>query len=888
MKNLAIICASLLTFALLAGSSVPAVELGNLAVYIDKSIDEDFSGMSVQLEGEPQSYKFGESHKIILWNINPGGYNLQLMFPDTRPSIVVHVYVYPGLTSRIVVREEDEKYGLLNEGFADQSGQLIGLTRKEIGSFAGEFSDGIGRLGSGRIENASYAYDGLPISSLSRGRPYEPSARNYPDMVLVNLGDPFAGERGTDINLISRFNGPEKQGGESIYGTRDRRFNRISVGQELPRQIGSLFGSISYENLGDASPSWSVDSRLRHNDAENVEFLGGGGFRVLTRFKADARMYYKSLKRNYYDHSYYFDIEHSPRDKAYSYKGVFSLYGWVKDNMYADLGFGIGGDDYKLGDGVYLDDLGSYLRPGGNPPTDNNGLFWRWDDYMAVTEDTDESHVHDQYERYKTGSYNFRFGLSRYFREEMALSLKLKYERETFRKFVHLAPTVPNSELYEAIGFESDAETETDVNGFDDVPKPGKFEATVSGKWLGDNFALMGALDFLNFSPNALFFKDISNPTDPVNGIDATLDLSDMKEAGSKNRLGYRLAANYALNNSSSLSGVSFFGNFSSRYIIPGYDQLYFSPQFFNFAYTAMGYFYPYGNPDLDPIRNQQFEAGMSYLFKENTVSLSYRNKIISDYIEPVIIPANIRSYEIYANSKNEIQTDALIATFVHRGEGAMSGILTAQLIRGDQPVLPSAIYPYPAMVTVPNYAKYTSYKISGNIAINPGRFSFVNGRMAGTGDNVINKILDRLTVDGSFCLQRGMRYSIVGTSIFLIYKDYDIVGFYGDKYVKDFLEINLGLTARVLEFAGSTVSLRLEVLNVLDRDNYVYVYSPTGEPDNTGWLSTEAGQQFIEDTDTVFDSSGLTGEGKYRLAENDPNNFGRPRIFRIMAGLQF
>nr|MBN2276205.1 TonB-dependent receptor [candidate division Zixibacteria bacterium] len=879
--------ALLIAWLVICPSSL-AVELGNVAIIVDKSIDEDFSEMSVQLEGEPQSLKFGRSNKVILWNINPGGYNLQLAYPDSRPSTAARIYVYPGLTTRILIKQVDQGYYLSNEGFADRSGQLITLTRKEIKGFSGEFPDGIGRLGSGRIENTSYAYDGLLMTGLSRGRLYVPSARNYPDMVLVNLGDPFAGEPGADINLISRFNGPEKQGGESIYATRDGRFNKITVGRELPRQIGSLFGSISFENLDDASPRSNVTHVLPHNDAENVEFMGGGGFRILTRFKADARMYYKSLKRNYYDHDYYFDIDHAPRDKAYTYKSDFSLYGWVRGNLFARAGFGIGGDDYQLGDGGYLDDLKSYLRPDGNPLTDINGLFWQWDDYMAMTENTDESHVNDQYKRYKTGSYNFRFGLSCYFRENLVLSLNSNYEKETFRKFAHFAPTVPEWELFEAIGFESDAETEIDGNGFDDVPRPRRFEAGLTGKWLGDNFAVMGSLDFLSFSSRALSFIDPANPTDPVDSTNTDLTESDMKEAGSKNRLGYRLGVNYSLLNTSGFSGVSFFGNFSTRYIIPDYTQLYFDPEFFEFAYTTMGFFYPYGNPDLDPIKNRQYEVGLDYSFNNNAVSISYRKKIISDYVEPVIIPANIRAYEIYANSDKEIQTDALIATFVHRGEGALNGTMTAQLVRGDQPVLASAIYPYPAMQAVPNYMKYTSYKLSGNIVFDPGKLSFVNGSTATRDRGVVNKILDRLTIDGSFCLQRGLRYTVASSSIFLIYKDYDLIGLYGEKNIKDFFEVTLGLSARLLEFAGSTISFRIEVLNVFDRDNYTYVYSSTGEPNNTGWLSTPAGQQFIEDTDTVFDNSGLTGEEKYRLAENDPNNFGRPRIFRIMAKLEF
>jgi hypothetical protein len=79
-----------------------------------------------------------------------------------------------------------------------------------------------------------------------------------------------------------------------------------------------------------------------------------------------------------------------------------------------------------------------------------------------------------------------------------------------------------------------------------------------------------------------------------------------------------------------------------------------------------------------------------------------------------------------------------------------------------------------------------------------------------------------------------------------------------------------------------------LWVLNVFDTENAIDVYEGTGDPDNTGWLTTPPGEVFIEthsDPDAV---NGLTGEEKYNFKQRDPRNYDTPRQIRIGARLSF
>jgi len=92
----------------------------------------------------------------------------------------------------------------------------------------------------------------------------------------------------------------------------------------------------------------------------------------------------------------------------------------------------------------------------------------------------------------------------------------------------------------------------------------------------------------------------------------------------------------------------------------------------------------------------------------------------------------------------------------------------------------------------------------------------------------------------------------------------------------------------KMIPLGGTTLDLYLWVLNVLDRDNAVEVYTSSGLPGETGWLETPSGREWLEENLGVTDVSGLTGVEKYHLREDDPNNFDTPRQIRFGARLLF
>jgi hypothetical protein len=92
----------------------------------------------------------------------------------------------------------------------------------------------------------------------------------------------------------------------------------------------------------------------------------------------------------------------------------------------------------------------------------------------------------------------------------------------------------------------------------------------------------------------------------------------------------------------------------------------------------------------------------------------------------------------------------------------------------------------------------------------------------------------------------------------------------------------------RAFEISGTTLSLYLWILNLLDRRNVIDVWLSSGQPHTTGWANTSDGQVWIEQNETITDASLLTGEQKLLLRENDPLHYDTGRQIRFGARLSF
>ncbi len=887
MNNLSKLCLFLFLIIIVA-SSVYGMEFGNVAIFVDKTTIQDIDSIYAQLEGDTNKYSFESNSQIIIWNIHPGVHQLNLIDKDGNVLNSLSVNVFPNLTNKITLSIKEKQFTVEENGFADAAGHIFTFTQEEIRNLPGEMSDGLGMLGS--VNNFSnsddysftsqrnitwtisevtrggpsiaskdiISYDGLQLLTQSGYRAFGLSSSMAPDLAIVNLSDPFGGYNNSEISLISNFNNPNQIKTETVIGERDRKFYRGMAGYNLPNNIGSIFGSVSIENLGDAFPRSNVNGVLPHNSMDNAEFTAGAGVNISPKIKSDFRMFYRNYKSDIYNHYYYFNQTHAPREEGYLYGGKLSVYGKLQDGLFFDAGFALSGDENKTGDGLYFDDVDSYHRenwPGsGNPATDGTGLFWSWDDIEGVTIDIDEAHVFDDYYRERSRGWKANIGLSKNLDNSTQLFLDAAYSGSTFRKLQYLFPANRDTINMIDIGFDRYGNI-IDDNGLTELPNPTLLEVFLGAKHITENYTITGALDYLSFNSNVLTVKDIQRPF--KYGDSLNMDMPDLTDATPKSKLGFKLAADYAL-----YENIRLFSSFSLKYYIPANKYLFNSLRYYENKIKSGGYYYSFGNPNLEPEKNRAFELGISFNKKNNYFALSYKKEKADDIVQATtVINVDPKSYSLYLN-EDKFDTDVMTFSYQRKGSNFFNCAIAASI---------------------------SDFELAENKIVALGRFN--PSVLYKQSSSTMQKILSHLSFDFSFQYQPGVLYtpSQAGYDpVTLFAVTSTPAGAINSSRAKDYIELNLGITANILKFAGGSLIVRGEIINIFNRENHLDVYSTSGSASATNWLTTEAGQDWLEANAIPDDTSGLTGEEKYILASDDPNNFGRPRMFRLIARLEF
>jgi len=868
--------------------SVPAagIEFGNIAIYPDSGTGEYIGDITIQLKGDSEIISFNENGELLIWNVHPG--RNVLIFSVDNVTIIdnFQIDVYPGLTSKITICHKDGDFSIVDNGIADRAGHIITFSRDEIDNMPGDFAGRLSIFKSDKIKTGhkylttefklrdgsagvfsitppcEYSYDGLIYSSSLPQDGLAPIATLTPDMVLFSSSDPLAGYSNSEFSLISNFDGPSAIGLESVFGSYGRKYHHGKVRAKLPNDIGNIFGSYGLEDFDDASPRSNVGDILPHNSAKNSEFIGGAGIRLTSEINADFRMLYQKYKRDIYDHYYYYNLQHAPREEGYLYKGRLAIYGKLRQKIFYKVGVELGGDEYEKGDGLYFDNMTSYYRDdwpvGGNPDMDPTLLFWSWDDIYGETSNIDEGHIYDEYLHERTRQLKLDLALKKQIGDAAQITFDIDYISSNFRRYQNYHPTWGDTVNLENIGFDVTGRNLTNSNGFWDIPGPKQLNVSLGVNHLQSNYFITGVFDYLRFDPGTMALIDFINPF--ANGDPNLLDRSDLIPARVKSGTGYRFKGGFSLS-----PDISLFTNYSLQYCTPVFSYLYFGYDYFESSFNESAYQKLFANPNLELERRIIFELGAAWQQNYNNFIFSYRNEKYENLVTEVRLSgADPGMYSIFINADpvDDINNDLISATYQKAGEGFLRCALSFVMTDFD----------------------FDNSRISGITWFRPASW---NVQMPAT----LKNILSRTTVDFSFIYKPGYRYNPwqeyyePKTSYAVAIES---LGFNYGGTGKKYLELNLGITLKLMDLSGFKFLVRGEVLNLLNTENHLRTYSATGQPDETGWLNTQDGEIFIENFNEPHDSTGLTGEEKYRVASNNPSNFGRPRMFRIMARLEF
>jgi hypothetical protein len=874
----------LVLFCLLSTSAATTPLFGNLKIELDKAANAPSTSVEIHVNGQTVQHTFAKGQFVVLWNIRTGSQPIELIIDGV--TLVDTVEISPNLTSRLLLTHGESGWTLSSNGFADLTGAVIGFSSTELAGLPGELNDALGPYTLSVDGSVGYDWNGMSLQSSSNGRRMSLANKTTPQSALVNLTDPFAGNGDsvvsltpvTGVNFDARF--------QSLYGTRDQRITNGSLQLPLPDQLGMLNAAISYENSADATPRSNIDYRLPHNDLDNVELTAGLRMGLGSRLTSETSLLYRTYERNIYLHEFYFDVPHMPREEGNLYNARTMLYGWLNPTLFLEGSFNIHGDGLTVGDGKLPDDVRSYAQFSNNYRQDEFGLFYDGD-FPPVYDDNDsclygcgdDAHFYDDYQRYRTNGFGAELSFTKILNGQTKLALGASMQRETYRYYHNSTPSSFDTAYHQwaNIGYDIYGAETIDEWTFAMPATPTFYGLKLSAQHLGTPFFARLELNAKIFDPHALTFRSLTNPLDPgnISYQPSELDGSDMEEVGAKLYTERKLGFGVHLGDKATI-----FGRLSRTADFPDYNLLYGD---LHYLITLLwsGHPYTFENPTLKPVWTDDLGVGMQAEVGAFDLTIDYQHRRVEGMIQSYYVSsAYPTSFEQWRNVEvaSDPEEDRLTGVIRTNRPGPFGGQLALSYFSRNERWPDSMMY---IVVWAGNisFKAITRYAASGSCHFDLGELE------AGS----VPSILSRLRFDLQATARSGVRFTPIRVDNEINLSGYSPqpMGQAQSSKARDFLEINVGLTARIIRSANQSFAVRLEVINLLDRENWERVYSGTGLPDNTRWLTTDEGLVWSDYHQTP-DITGYNGPEKYLLRQNDPNNFGRPRIIRILAQFSF
>jgi outer membrane receptor protein involved in Fe transport len=715
----------------------------------------------------------------------------------------------------------------------------------------------------------------------------------------------------------------------------DYNIYAANVGGPIPGlEASTFFFSGERRWQRDREPSGLVDEKLPNNSLGGWSGQGKVSLAVSDDINVKMGGVYSLDNWQEYRHSFYFNTAHTPRYKDQN----LSLYLKWTQTLSPRTFFNVAGNYYFVerirGDGVYFDDLYAYGRPKMNPKFDETGLFYSWDDIEGPTDilfdylidsaeysymydytdsqfvdpdwiytdsllsdslivyDTltdrkyvlegDEAYVWDDFYHRKSYYYGFDFDLTSQIAPRHLVKFGVDFQRHSIRYYRHLFPTfIGGRAAWEGIdhyGYDLQYnETDTDDWRFD-IKNPITFAVYMQDKFEWQDLVINAGVRFDYYDSRALGIRNEEIPFANLSNLERT----DVTESEAETRLSPRLGIGFPVSDRTVVH-LSY-GKFFQR---PDLNNLYVGYDFYEYMVTG-GFYYPFGNPNLEPEKTTAYEFGLSHQLGDYTsIDVTAYYKDVENLTQVRTISAVPESYSIYFNDDfgtvkgidlalkmRRMRSVALDLNYTLAWASGTGSFATSNnniaWTRSETPMLTAPL------------AFDQRHKITGIVDIRSGKGQ---GPMIGDVYPLENAGVNFIVNLGS-----GVPYSPSRL-------DADPVTLYSVSFTPDgpINSSNMPWTFRIdmkanktFAFGNTNVDVYVWVLNLLDRDNPLFVYETSGDPKATNWLNTQPGEEFQETYSDPHDTSGLTGLEKYELKQEDPGNYDIPRQVRFGVRVSF
>ncbi len=859
-----------------------------------------------------------ENGYYFLLNVPAGRYDIRVSVIGYEPVLRSGVTIVPDFTTQLNVQSEpttattlkerivtgerpliqkdatgssrvisgDEIKALPSRGYRDAVAQQAGVVTQ--GRYASDTEAQNAPslyLRGGRSNSVAYYVDGFSTQDALTGISTTSINQNAVEEVSTLTGG-FDAEYGRVssgiVNVITKEGGNTIKGNlETVtdYGTGrwigTRNYGNITYNAAVSGPVIAdkltFYLAAEGRNNRDRSPRPDIlddqgnvlaSGILPHNQLAGITYQGKLAWRpdVNTNIKLSLLGSRDNWQR--YINAYRYDIEHTPRYKDDNKTASLSLNHTLNSTSYFSMGISYNSNERIRGDGVYFDTLLAYSR---NFLGDNSNPLYQFNnDFLAP------GHVWDDFFHRKSGYVGARLDYTDQLSRHHQLKVGGDLQRHTLRFYNHLFPTVLGRSDYannDAVFYGFDAfgeQTDADSLGLNGAKHPLLASLFAQDKIEYEGLIARVGLRWDYLAPRTDRLVDPTNPLDDAGNVKLTA-----AEAASK--LSPRIGVSFPVTDK-----TDFRFNYGLFYQLPNLQDLYTNYDYLKYKVNTGGYYYAFGNPNLEPERTTQFEVGFAQQVNDRSA---------------VDVAVWYKDTQGLVQVKNQPSIPFAFASFRNLDFGTLRGVDVNYTMRrtnhfqsfvnytiswargtGSNPQSQRNIAWFaseePKLVAALDFD--VRHKLSANL-------DYLTDPP--TPDGGGRNILANLDVNVLFNAQSGTPYTpvrIYDEATQLAVSN-NVIGDLNSRYKPWNYTIDLKATKTIQLTDVTNLQLQLYVYNLLDRYNPTSVYLGTGDPYITGYLNTGDGQKLAPEARNL-----------YEIAQRDPLNFDNPRMVRFGAVLNF
>ncbi len=756
----------------------------------------------------------------------------------------------------------------------------------------------------GRPNETAYYVDGFsqqdPLTGYSTT-----SINNNAIQEVVVLNGGFNAEYGRImsgvVNVITkegadRYSGAlealsDNFGGDNTVGAKTYDYNLYDFnlgGPILPgRNFGAFYFSGQRRYYGDRSPKANFDDPLESNSLAGWSFQGKLNFPLTEQLNLKLGGLTSDDDWREYLNSYRFNLAHTPR-----YEDVNrSVTGQVTHTLSKSAFYAVGASwfftERKRGDGLYFDDVRRY----GEFPQTNliPEIPWFW----PGTSDTNSAlgkvlaaasaaaggngHVFDDYLRRQSSYWALRGDYTHQLNPFHQLKAGGQFDRHTLRFYQHFFPvefydpagdSIKNTRDIDRYGFSVDGKDEVD-EGRDGARHPITASFYAQDKYERGGLVVNAGLrwDYINTDVPALRSENT-----PLGG-NSTLDDVDLVENKTYSRVSPRVGVGFPVSDRTVLHA-----NWGQFFQQPNLQDLYVAYRFLEHKVRTGGYFVGFGNPNLKPERTTAYEVGIAHALSERAaLDLTAYYKDVKDLVEIATIPSFPNNFASYRNRDfatikgvdlgltlrrvNNIAMNVNYSLSFAKGTGSVSNTQRNIAWTAGQP---------PKQTSPLDFDQ--RHKLSMNV-------DYALGKGEGPSWGGV-RWLENLDLNVLYNVASGTPFtpSTPFDEVTLAAVASQPTGPVNSRYGPWTQSLDLK-AARGFDWAGANVQAFVWVLNLLDEDNAITVFTSTGSANTTGYLSTPEGQDVANNLRNRY---GLDAAQVYALALQNQALYSNPRQVRF------